>query len=248
MNRLIDISNLKDEYRSNTPFPHIVIDNFLSSDLAEKALALYPKESDINWFKYNNVFEKKIASNDLSILPEFYHDLLVAYFSSPYFVNFLEDLTGIKGLVCDPNFRGGGLHQILPGGKLDVHADFNVHPDLGLYRRINVILYLNKDWKDEYGGHLELWNTAMTECVHKILPIFNRAVIFNISDDAFHGHPDELKCPDGMSRKSIAVYYYSKQKPENCGDAHSTIYKKRPQDETNEEIEELRKKRAISRL
>ena len=106
-------------------------------------------------------------------------------------------------MIPDPSFDGGGLHQILPGGFLKVHADFNKHDKTKLDRRLNVLIYLNKNWKEEYGGHFELWDRTMHHSEIRILPIFNRMAIFSTTDSSFHGHPDALKCPEGMTRKWI---------------------------------------------
>ena len=126
----------------------------------------------------------------------------------------METLTGIENLISDPYFLGAGLHQIPRGGKLAVHADFNRHNKFPLDRRLNILVYLNKDWKEEYGGHLELWDRDMSKC-KKIAPLFNRMVVFPVTDWAYHGHPEPLTCPEGRTRKSIALYYYTNGRPEN---------------------------------
>jgi Rps23 Pro-64 3,4-dihydroxylase Tpa1-like proline 4-hydroxylase len=137
----------------------------------------------------------------------------------------LEALTGIEGLIPAPYFGGGGLHQIEPGGFLKIHADFNVHPKLKLDRRLNMLVYLNKDWRDEYGGHLELWDRDLSACRKKILPSFNRTVIFSTTDTSFHGHPHPLTAPVGMSRKSVSLYYYTAGRPEAERSApHDTLF------------------------
>jgi hypothetical protein len=141
------------------------------------------------------------------------------------FVEFLERLTGIKGLVPDPFLHGGGLHQIEPGGFLDVHADFNIHPRFKLYRRLNALIYLNEEWRDDWGGHLELWSPDMGRRAQRIAPEFNRTVIFSTTRQAFHGHPEPVACPPGINRRSLAVYYYSALPPEGEADGwHSTLY------------------------
>jgi Rps23 Pro-64 3,4-dihydroxylase Tpa1-like proline 4-hydroxylase len=155
----------------------------------------------------------------------------------------VETLTGKSGLIPDPHLRGGGMHQIKPGGKLDIHADFNWHPRLSLNRSVNILVYLNKAWDSQWGGDLELWDKKMEKCVQKYSPIFNRTIIFNSTEDSFHGHPEPLKCPEGTTRKSIAFYLYESPLKENP-QGHSTVYKKRPTDETTEEIEEFREKRS----
>jgi Rps23 Pro-64 3,4-dihydroxylase Tpa1-like proline 4-hydroxylase len=150
-------------------------------------------------------------------------------FNSSLFLFFLHHLTGIRGLTGDPWLYGGGIHQILPGGLLKIHADFNIHEFTGLLRRINVLVYLNKDWQDEWGGHLELWDTEMSRCVRRVAPNAGTCVIFNTSSTSYHGHPDPLRCPPGRTRKSLAFYYYTID-PEfdPRGKLHSTLWRKRP--------------------
>jgi hypothetical protein len=121
----------------------------------------------------------------------------------------LENICGIRGLVPDPYFEGGGYHEITQDGHLSVHADFNHHGPMNLERRINVLIYLNKDWKDEYGGQLELWDNDMKRCVKSFVPLFNRCVIFNTNSNSNHGNPQPVNHPDGMARRSIALYYYT---------------------------------------
>jgi hypothetical protein len=119
----------------------------------------------------------------------------------------------------------------LPGGLLKVHADFNIHHRTNLDRRLNVIVYLNKDWKEEYGGFFELWNENMSEAVVRLLPLFNRMAIFSTTSTSYHGHPDPLTCPEDRSRKSLALYYYTNGRPQNeiinGLETHSTLYKNR---------------------
>jgi len=111
---------------------------------------------------------------------------------------------------------------------LAIHADFNRHRAYSLDRRLNLLLYLNKDWREEYGGHLQLWNRDMTRCEAKVLPVFNRVMIFSTTDFTYHGHPDPLQCPEGMTRKSLALYYFSNGRPaEEVSDGHSTLFRPR---------------------
>jgi hypothetical protein len=216
------------EYQSNHPFPYMVFDNFLPEAAAEAALRDFPQPKQLTWTKFDNPNEKKLAFDSVEKLPQGDRDVLLFLNSRPM-LKFLETLTGIKGIVPDPYFEGGGLHQIIPGGKLGVHADFNLHPRLNLDRRINVLIYLNKDWKEEYGGHFELWNRDMTQAEQKILPLFNRCAIFSTTSWSYHGHPNPLMCPPDRTRKSIATYYYTNGRPEEeAGDAHSTLFVARP--------------------
>jgi Rps23 Pro-64 3,4-dihydroxylase Tpa1-like proline 4-hydroxylase len=151
---------------------------------------------------------------------------LLAEFNSAAFIDFLQELTGIGGLVPDPHFEGGGMHQIVRGGHLDVHVDFNRHPVTGLDRRLNVLLYLNRGWDAEWGGELQLWSQNMKRCEQRIVPVFNRLVVFSTTERSFHGHPEPLSCPEDRSRRSLALYYYSKGRPEENGTApaHNTVW------------------------
>jgi Rps23 Pro-64 3,4-dihydroxylase Tpa1-like proline 4-hydroxylase len=217
-----------EKYRTAHPFPHIYFDDFLPEAAAEAALRDYPQPQEVPWTTFDNPLEKKLAFDAVEKLPASDRDVLYFLNSRPM-LDFLEILTGIKGVIPDPYFQGGGLHQIVPGGKLGVHADFNKHPKLNLDRRINVLIYLNKDWKEEYGGHFELWNSEMTQAEQKILPIFNRCAIFNTTSWSFHGHPTPLTCPPDRTRKSIATYYYTNGRPEEeAMEAHSTLFRARP--------------------
>jgi hypothetical protein len=217
-----------DKYRANKPFPHIAIDNFLPEDVLLPVLEAFPDPEQLKWIKYNNPDEKKLAFSAVEKLPPVPREFLLFLNSSPV-LQFLEKLTGIEGLIADPYFVGGGLHQIEPGGKLEMHADFNKHTKLNLDRRLNLLVYLNRDWKEEYGGHLELWDESMTRCEQKILPVFNRCVVFSTTSKSFHGHPTPLSCPPDRTRKSVATYYYTNGRPEEeVGEAHSTLFKSRP--------------------
>jgi len=217
-----------EEYKNNKPYPHIYFDDFLPVAAAEAALSAFPEPKQLTWNQFDNPNEKKLAFATVEKLPEGDRDVLYFLNSRPM-IQFLETLTGIKGIIPDPYFEGGGLHQIKPGGKLGVHADFNKHVKLNLDRRINVLVYLNKDWKEEYGGHFELWNRDVTAAEAKILPLFNRCAIFSTTSWSFHGHPTPLACPPDRTRKSIATYYYTNGRPEEeVTEAHSTIFKSRP--------------------
>lgn len=225
----------RDEYANAQPFPHIVIDNFFPEEVLKDILNEYPKSGDIDWQKFENKAEKKLANKHERYMGNYTRSLLYQLNSST-FISFLETLTGIDGIIPDPHFEGGGLHQIERGGYLKVHADFNRHTKMRLDRRLNLLLYLNKDWKEEYGGHLELWDTAMTQCEKKILPIFNRFVLFTTTDFTYHGHPEPLTCPEGWTRKSLALYYYTNGRPasEVTGKEHSTLFQARPGEDIKE--------------
>jgi Rps23 Pro-64 3,4-dihydroxylase Tpa1-like proline 4-hydroxylase len=227
VNLLVDPSDYRDSYTKASPFPHIEIPRVFPDAVLEEVLREFPGSGEIDWIRFNDPRQNKLAFSIDSELGEktvrFLHTL-----NSARFIQFLEELTGIKGLIPDPYFEGGGLHQIMPGGFLKIHADFNWHYKLNLHRRINVLIYLNKDWEEEFGGHLELWDRDMKACQRKILPTFGKMVVFNTTDFAYHGHPNPLACPPDRSRKSIALYYYSSSRPrEEVSNAHWTLFKQR---------------------
>jgi Rps23 Pro-64 3,4-dihydroxylase Tpa1-like proline 4-hydroxylase len=221
-------SNNAEKYATAKPFPHIYFDDFLPHQAAEAALRDFPQPRQLTWSEFDTPYEKKLAFDVVERLPVAVRDVLYFMNSRPM-LEFLEILTGIKGVISDPYYVGGGLHQIKPGGKLAVHADFNHHQKLNLDRRINVLIYLNKDWKEEYGGHFELWNKEMTAAEQKLLPLFNRCAIFSTTSESYHGHPNPLTCPPDRTRKSLATYYYTNGRPEEeLRDAHSTLFVHRP--------------------
>lgn len=220
-----DPVDLSGRYRSAEPFPHIAIDGlFRDSDL-QRVLDVFPNVRELDWAAFDNSHEKKLGYRHGTLLPEVI-ELFLYRMNSYVMLQFLERLTGIEGLIPDPYFGGGGLHQIEPGGFLGVHADFNVHPLLKLDRRLNMLVYLNKDWEDEYGGALELWDRDMSRCVKSIAPVFNRTVIFSTTDTSFHGHPKPLACPPDRTRRSLSLYYYTNGRPEDERSApHDTIFR-----------------------
>jgi len=218
----------KTNYQKASPYPHTQFDDFLETWAADKALEVFPKVKDEGWIHYVHVNEKKHGLNKLDLIPPFIREV-IDELNSEAFISYLEELTGIKGLLPDETFEGGGIHQSERGGYLNVHADFTVHPHKRNWRRrVNVLVYLNKDWDASYGGDLELWDRKMTACEQKIAPIFNRVVIFNTDEDSYHGLPDPLKCPEGDSRKSIALYYFTEEK--EAPRKRATNYRARPSD------------------
>lgn len=214
-------------YINAKPFPYVVFDDFFPRAIVDEVLAEFPEPGAIKWHSFDNAQEIKLASAAEASFGQATR-LFMYHLNSATFLQFLSIVTGIDNLIPDPRFEGGGLHQIVRGGKLGIHADFNKHRDFALDRRLNLLLYLNKDWREEYGGHLQLWDREMGHCEAKVLPIFNRVMIFGTTDFTYHGHPDPLACPEGMTRKSLALYYFSNGRPasEITGE-HSTLFRAR---------------------
>lgn len=251
---LLNLAKKRNEdYKQAKPFPFIVFDDFIDASYLEKALFAFPSPADLDFYSYNNPLERKLAFDRIEFLPDPIKSILIAL-NSAVFLQFLEGLTGIQGLLADPYYRGGGIHQIRRDGKLDIHIDFNYYKKLKLIRKLNVLLYLNQGWQESYGGYLELWSGKQVEnshiinrCEHKVLPVFNRMVVFSTSETSYHGHPEPLTCPEGVTRKSIATYYYvAPTVDETSNSPHSTIFIKRPQDD--DVLDTLRAKRSQGRL
>lgn len=221
-------------YQAASPFPHAVFDDFLPAEIVREALAAYPSREALQWLRFEGQHEKKLAFFQAEALPGPLRDLL-HFLNSATILKFLQTLTGIPALLPDPHFYGGGLHFIERGGFLEMHADFNRLTELNVNRRLNLLIYMNPDWKEEYGGHLELWDTSMTRCEQRILPALNRCVVFSTTSDSYHGHPHPLTCPERMSRRSIATYYYTAPTEAVAApEFHSTIFKERPQEGTGD--------------
>jgi hypothetical protein len=222
---MIDFSlskKLSVQYRTSYPFPHIVIDNFFDEIFLENSVEELKKYQYWGWDPYNNnnqlnkMFSPWCDNNIIELKSECPIVFsILNYLNSPKVLNFLEELTGIKNLIPDFSYGGGGVHRITSGGKLSIHADYSIHNVTKLYRRINLLLYMNKDWKSEWEGCLELWSKDMSICAANILPIFNRVVIFNTTNEALHGHPEPLNTPDGVERLSLALYYFTNEPDEN---------------------------------
>lgn len=214
-------------YGTNTPFPHIVIEDFLNEKWFDAVVAEFPSIAADKWTNYSHVNERKFANPSYTTWGEATRHV-ASVLNSPSFVEWLVRLTGIDGLIIDETFEGGGMHQSITGGYLNVHADFTVHPHNRQWqRRVNLLLYCNQDWRAEYGGELELWSRDMKRCERRVAPLRNRVLIFNTDMDSFHGHPEPLTTPVGVARQSLALYYFTE---EESPVVRSTEYKARPGD------------------
>lgn len=214
-----------EKYQSGRPFHYIGIDDFLPAEtvqkLYEEALAVDEKPPE-----YSSAQEHLKASYNPDVLPEFTR-LVFNALNSQSFIRFLEEMTGISGLIADPYFKGGGIHRTSNGGYLGIHADFNHHKQMNLERRLNVLIYLNPDWKAEYGGSFEIWTDDMKEQIASYAPIMNRMCCFSTSSTSMHGNPVPVNHPDGKPRLSVALYYYTATWTDSHV-AHSTLFRPRP--------------------
>ena len=203
------IEVLRQAFVNAKPFPHLAIDGLFSPKLLELVLADFDRLNWSNWRRYDTQYEVKRGSAPKTWLGH----ASQLYFSTIYsgqFVDFLERVTGVAGLVTDPELFAGGLHDIPTGGKFAMHIDFNRHAVTRLDNRLVFITYLNKDWQSSYGGCLELRNIEGDEhSAVEIVPEFGRTALFYQSSNSLHGHPKPVDAPDGRHRRSAAAYFYS---------------------------------------
>jgi 2OG-Fe(II) oxygenase superfamily len=223
------VPKLARQYRENHPCPHILLEDLLDPETALAMAQQFPQPTSDAWTQYKHANENKLGMPKRELFPPVI-GAVVDELNSPEFVAWISKLTGIPNLVADPMLEGGGLHQSGPGGYLNVHTDFSMHHfHTKWHRRVNLILYLNPGWQEEWGGSLELWEKGMTRCGAKYPPLLNHALIFTTDERSLHGFPDPLTCPEGESRKSLALYYYTVEEGKKPT-VHSTDYFARPQD------------------
>lgn len=204
-----DLVRLRKEYADAAPFPHLVFDGVLDETSFGQAAAEFPPRDGPGWTRYVHVNETKYGNTK----PETWGPTLQSVaraLTGRRFVSFLEELTGIDDLLADRTMDGGGLHETPSGGHLNVHTDFTAHHSVpGWRRRVNVLLYLNPVWRPEWGGELELWSADMQEPVTSVAPIGNRMLVFTTDERSLHGHPEPLRCPPDVARRSLALYYFT---------------------------------------
>jgi hypothetical protein len=217
------------KFRDNRPYPHLHLKGFLETGIAEELASEFPGPETDAWTQYKHANENKFGLTKRQLFPPLIGEV-VDELNSPRFVGWLSRLTGIPGLLADNTLEGGGLHQSGPGGFLNVHTDFSCHHyRKNWHRRINLILYLNPIWQDDWGGAIELWDREVRHCVQKVPPLLNDVLLFETNDISYHGFPEPLRCPHGESRKSLALYYYTLDSGERVR-ARSTNYRSRPED------------------
>jgi hypothetical protein len=223
------LPKLRRQFREAQPYPHVNLKEFLDRDVAVEIAKEFPGMATDAWTRYKHPNENKVGLAKRSLFPPLLGEV-VDELNTEAFVDWLSQLTGIPGLLPDDMLEGGGLHQSGPGGFLNVHTDFsNHHYHKQWRRRVNLILYLNPHWQEPWGGALELWDRDMRRCVVKIPPLFNEALIFRTDEISYHGFPDPLRCPEGESRKSLALYYYTAGSGPEVK-TRSTNYRPRPED------------------
>ncbi|CAA9234218.1 MAG: hypothetical protein AVDCRST_MAG08-1284 [uncultured Acetobacteraceae bacterium] len=199
---------LRARYLAAKPYPHLVLDNFFDPEVLDRVATEFPGRGGRDWLSYDTANEIKQTSRGVIDLPAFSQAFLWQMCAPPM-MEFLRHVSGHADLCVDPVFHGGGMHESFRGGWLNMHADWTQHPVLPLTRRLNLIVYLNRDWDPAWGGALELWDAKDKTSGAKVEPVFNRAVIFPTTAETLHGFPDPMTCPADRSRKSVSWFYWS---------------------------------------
>lgn len=215
-------------YQSASPFPHIAMQGVFDLEVLRAINQEFPQSQNMAGSFTGEIEGGKFTETDWAKFGPVTQAFVAACNSGP-FLHSLTKLTGIEGLIADPYLSGGGQHQTARGGRLKVHSDFNVHPFLNLTRRLNMLVYLNEGWQEEWGGALELWNLDMTRAEVRIPPVMGQVAVFTTSDISFHGLPDPLECPEGTFRRSLAFYYFTADGA--TPEPRSTLWKERPNED-----------------
>lgn len=235
-------------FKNNHPFDHCVIDGFLKNDIARRLETDFIQYEDPRWFYYKNAIEDKKALNDWNAFPELTYKVFRELISED-FMGVLSNAIGVP-LYQDPGLHGGGWHIHGPGGNLNPHYDYSIHPKVGLQRKVNIIIYMSSDLQEEHGGHLGLWahnatNSAPSELIKVVQPKFNRAVIFDTTQNSWHGMCRPLTQPEGIYRKSLAIYYLT-DPPADADRRERALFAARDEQQGDKAVEELIRKRADS--
>jgi Rps23 Pro-64 3,4-dihydroxylase Tpa1-like proline 4-hydroxylase len=200
--------SFRQTYASGKPFPHLVVDDLFTPEILDRVVAEFPKSGDRDWIVWDTTNELKTTSRGINGLSTF-TQLFCLWLNSAEFIAEIERITGIENLVADPLFHGAGLHEMYPGGWLDIHADYTQHLTLPLIRRLNLLIYLNRDWDADWGGEIELREKKNEANRVAYPPYFNRTLIFPTTPETLHGAPRRLSCPAGSSRKLLSIYYWT---------------------------------------
>jgi 2OG-Fe(II) oxygenase superfamily len=196
------------QYVSGQPYPHLVIDDLFEAEILDRIVAEFPKAENRDWIVWDTDNETKSTSRGIAGLPMF-TQIFSLWLNSSEFIDEMKKITGIDDLVPDPLFFGAGLHDMYRNGWLEVHADYTKHPVMPLTRRINLLIYLNRDWDPDWGGSLELWDSPNPKQKVSYSCDFNRSIIFPTTSETMHGVPHRLSCPPGRSRQLLSIYYWS---------------------------------------
>jgi Rps23 Pro-64 3,4-dihydroxylase Tpa1-like proline 4-hydroxylase len=203
-------AEIKDKFQQAKPFNHVVIDNFFKEEVAVELAKEFPSYDSGQWSLHMNAIENKKSCNRWGEFPK--NTYRAFFYLTTQFVETMQAMLDDPALEADSGLQGGGWHAHSRGGKNNIHLDYSIHPKLGLQRKLNIIIYMTPDWDQSWGGGLELWNhDSDTELPGQLITTvnncFNRAIIFDTTQNSWHGLPKEIACPEGVVRQSLAVYY-----------------------------------------
>jgi len=218
--------NNRERFQTASPWPHLVLDDLIDPAMiaAAEQEELEPSLHMAVDRSYRKIKAESPAPNGPTATA------ILESIGGTDFLAFLEELTGVSGLLPDPTHYWAGLHVNPPGAFQAIHRDFRVHPITGLFHRVNILIYLNSDWKSEYGGELELWKPDKSACERQVAPVAGKSVIFEAGPGAIHGIPEPIRCPAGRARLSLAAIYYTVDPPPNDRKESRLFRPKRPQD------------------
>ncbi|ABE63817.1 hypothetical protein Nham_3077 [Nitrobacter hamburgensis X14] len=220
---------LRHDYLNAKPWPHVVIDNGFSEESLDAIAAEIAKLDQTHLI--SSIDDRQIkqeASEGLGPATQRFLELV----DSANFREFISTVTGVENLLSDPTHKFAGAHRTPPGGFTKIHRDFEVHSVTGLFHRVNLLVYLNRDWPDSYGGCLELWPSDMSAIGRRVFPRFNTMVLWETHGATLHGLPDPVTCPPDRMRLSVASYYYTKERrPTAAGEHRTSYWAARPEDD-----------------
>ena len=225
------VKTLHEKFQKAEPYRHLILDNFFNEEIATAMYENFPSIDDLN-VKRKSLNEYKSEDYHFERWDPVFTRVREAI-KSPEWCAIMDQLTGLEGLQTTMDSLGSGVHQGKNGSFVDVHVDVNMNTEAGLWRRINLLIYLNKNWQPGYGGELEIWDKKMTKCWDKVVPGFNRAIIFYTDDNSPHG-VSKLNVPEGESRKSFYTYYYTQ--PEAGTTYRDSKFLSRPDDNLSRKI------------
>ena len=224
-------------FKGNKPFDHCIVDNFLGTKVLNNIIEEFPDYNSDVWLDYKNALEDKKTSNTWHNMPEHTYSLF-QYLNSPDFTSYLSNIIG-EELFADYGLHGGGWHCHSDGGNLNPHMDYSIHPKIKLERFLNIIIYVSRDIEEKHGGHLGLWehdNKAMQpgELIKEVFPKCNRAILFNTTQNSWHGMSRRLSLPKGIYRSSLAIYYL--RKPSKDADSRGKALFAPREDQKNDKV------------
>lgn len=243
-----DLEKKLDEFKTQHPYHHCIVDNFFSSQLAVQLEKEFPDYNSSQWYVYRNPLENKKALNSWDTFPKHTYQVM-SYLSSPQFIEGILQKKLNTPFFADPGLHGGGWHIHGECGNLNPHLDYHIHPKLGLVRKLNLIIYLSQSlFPEEHGGHFGLWEHDLNsnlpgKLMKEITPIFNRAVLFDTTQNSWHGMSRPLTVPQGIFRKSLAIYYLTPLQETDMTARKRALFAPRPEQKGNPVIEAIIKKR-----